>query len=62
MSAVSAPLRLSRIVWVNPTNIADTLTARRRNRPDLNPEVLDPHTFCALFKKFRKRQAKPNRP
>jgi len=51
-----------RITWVNPTNIADTLTALRRKRPDLNIEVLDPYTFCALFKEFQKRQDKPVRP
>ncbi len=48
-----------RIVWVNPTNIADTLTAFRKKRPDLNLEVLDPHTFFALFKEFQQRQQKP---
>lgn len=51
-----------RIVWVNPTNVADTLAALRRKRPDLDLEVLDPHTFFALFKEFRQRQDKPNRP
>jgi hypothetical protein len=48
-----------RIVWVNPTNIADTLDALRRQCPDLNVEVLDPHTFFALFKESQNRQAKP---
>ena len=47
-----------RIVWVNPTQIADTLTAFRKQRPDLNFEVLDPHTFCALFKESQLRQKK----
>jgi len=51
-----------RIVWVNPTNILDTLAALRQKRPDLNLEVLDPLTFCALFKEFHERQAKPTRP
>ena len=50
-----------RIVWVNPTNIADTLAALHRKRPDLNFEVLDPHTFFALFKQSRQRQDKPAR-
>lgn len=49
-----------RIVWVNPTNIADTLTTLRRKRPDLNFKVLDPHTFCALFKEFHQRRSKPH--
>jgi hypothetical protein len=48
-----------RIVWVNPTNIADTLDALRRQLPDLNFEVLDPHTFFALFKEFQNRRPKP---
>lgn len=48
-----------RIVWINPTNIADTLATLRRKRPDLNFEVLDPHTFFALFKEFQERQQKP---
>ena len=51
-----------RIVWVNPTNISDTLTSLRRKRPDLNLEVLEPHSFFALFKEFRARQDKPARP
>ena len=41
-----------RIVWTNPANIIVTLDALRKLRPDLNIEVLDPHTFFALFKKF----------
>jgi hypothetical protein len=40
-----------RIVWVNPTNIIDTLDAFRRKRPDTPFEVLDPHTFFALFRR-----------
>ncbi|MDD2764853.1 MAG: GxGYxYP family putative glycoside hydrolase [Opitutaceae bacterium] len=44
-----------RIVWTNPTNIADTLAALHRQRPDLNFEVLDPYTFFALFKKSMER-------
>ena len=48
-----------RIVWVNPTNIADTLAAMHRKRPDLNFEVLDPHTLFALFKEFQERREKP---
>jgi hypothetical protein len=48
-----------RIVWVNPTNIIDTLAALRRKRPDLTIEALDPHTFFALFKEFQEKRAKP---
>jgi hypothetical protein len=47
-----------RIVWVNPTNIADTLAALLKKRPGLNFEVLDPHTFYALFNEFQGRQGK----
>lgn len=45
-----------RIVWVNPTQIHDTLTVLRKKRPDLDFEVLDPHTFGALFKESRARR------
>lgn len=48
-----------RIVWVNPVQISDTLSVLRKKRPELNFEVLDPHTFCALFKEFQERQKKP---
>ena len=51
-----------RIVWVNPKNILETVATLRQKRPDLNLEVLDPLTFCALFKQFHERQAKPPRP
>ncbi len=44
-----------RIVWVNPANITESLAALRQQRPDLNLEVLDPHTFFALFKNFHER-------
>jgi hypothetical protein len=47
-----------RITWVNPANIADALAALRQKRPDLNFEVLDPHTFFALFKEFEAQRAK----
>lgn len=44
-----------RIVWVNPTNITETLAALRRKRPNLDFEVLDPHTFFKLFREFQER-------
>ncbi len=47
-----------RVVWVNPTNIADTLATLRLKRPDLNIEVLDPYTFFALFKESKEREGK----
>ncbi len=49
-----------RIVWVNPANIADTLAALHRKRPDLNFEVLDPHTFFTLFKESQEQKSKAN--
>jgi hypothetical protein len=52
---------LFRCVWVNPTNIADTVAALRRKHPELKVEVLAPHTFFALFKKIAERQDKPAR-
>lgn len=45
-----------RIVWVNPKNILETMATLRQKRPDLNVEVLDPLTFCALFKKYHQRK------
>ena len=48
-----------RIVWVNPKQISDTLDTLHRKRPDLNFELLDPHTFFALFKKHQEQQRKP---
>lgn len=42
---------LFRVVWTNPTNVIASIVALRELRPDLNIEVLDPHTFFALFKK-----------
>jgi hypothetical protein len=47
-----------RIVWVNPTQISDTLAALRRKRPELPFELLDPHTFFALFKESHEKQTK----
>ncbi len=47
-----------RCVWVNPANIVDTLAVLRGKHPELNIEVLDPHTFFALFKKSQERQDK----
>ena len=47
-----------RCVWVNPTNIASTLLTLRRKHPELNVEVLPPHTFFALFKQFQEQQHK----
>ena len=47
-----------RIVWVNPTQIGDTLAALRTKRPDLNFEVLDPQTFFALFKESQAQRGK----
>jgi len=53
---------LFRIVWVNPTNIAETLAALRRKRPELDFEVVAPHAFFALFRQFHERQSPPGRP
>ena len=51
-----------RIVWVNPTQISDTLAALRQKRPDLKFEVLDPHTFFTLFKASQAQQIKHKNP
>ena len=44
-----------RIVWVNQTQIRETLAALEKLRPDLTFELLDPHTFFALFKESQER-------
>jgi len=44
-----------RIVWVDPTKVRDSLAILRRKHPALNFEVLDAHTFFALFKKSQER-------
>jgi hypothetical protein len=51
-----------RIAWVSPAKISDTLAALHRKRPDLDFEVLDPHTFFALFKQSQERRQNPSRP
>ena len=51
-----------RTVWVNPTTITDALVTLRRKHPELNFEVLAPHTFFALFKESQERQGKASRP
>jgi len=51
-----------RIVWVNPTDIVNTLAALHRKHPELSFEVLPPQTFFALFKQFQERQENRNRP
>lgn len=48
-----------RIVWASPTQVIDMLAALRRQQPTLDFEVLDVHTFFALFKDFQDQQAKP---
>ena len=41
-----------RIVWTSPASVQEAFAALRKQRPDLNLEALDPHSFFALFKKF----------
>ena len=48
-----------RIVWVSPTQVLEMLASLRRQQPTLDFEVLDVHTFFALFKDFQNQQAKP---
>ena len=43
-------LHIIRVVWTTPTFIANTVAALRRNRPDLNVEIVDPYTLFALCK------------
>lgn len=39
-----------RMVWISPKDVAAALAELRRQKPDLDFEVLDPATFFALFK------------
>jgi hypothetical protein len=41
---------LFRIVWVGPKSVADAVSLLRRNRPELNIELLGPNEFFSLFK------------
>ncbi len=47
-----------RTTWVNPTTIVDAVAELRRAHPEVDFEVLDPHTFFALFKESQERHAK----
>jgi len=42
---------LIRIVWIDPSNVADTVAALKSRHPEMNLEVLDPYTFLALYKR-----------
>jgi len=42
--------QMFRVVWVSPTEIVKTVDALRRLRPELDVEVLSPHTFFAMLK------------
>jgi hypothetical protein len=48
-----------RTTWVSPSNIVDSVAALHRKHPDLKFEVLDPHTFFALFKESQRGQSEP---
>jgi len=39
-----------RIVWTPPSSIIESLTAFRKDHPEIDFEVVDPYTFFALFK------------
>jgi len=43
-------LFLFRMVWTGPSQVIATIEALRRRHPDLDVEVLHPHTFFRLFK------------
>ncbi len=48
---------LVRIVWIDPSNVADSVAALKARHPELNLEVLDPYTFLALYKRALPRLA-----
>lgn len=41
-----------RIVWTSPTQVRNMLETLQKQHPELNLEVLDVHTFFAMFKEF----------
>ncbi|MBI2516316.1 MAG: hypothetical protein HYV95_05315 [Opitutae bacterium] len=47
---------LFRFVWVNPAAVRDMLATLRRKHPELDFEVLDPHTFFALAQEHLERK------
>ena len=51
-----------RTVWVSPATITDALATLHRDHPDLNVEMVSPHTFFALFKQSLERPGKAARP
>ena len=51
-----------RVVWVDPAQINASLTILRKTHPELEFEVLDPHTFFALFKQSQQRRETAGRP
>jgi len=51
-----------RTVWVSPATITDGLATLHRDHPDLNVEMVSPHTFFALFKQSLERPGKAARP
>lgn len=43
-----------RAIWVSPATINEALAALRRQHPDLDFEVVSPHSFFSLFKESRR--------
>lgn len=41
-----------RIVWTSPGQVIDSIELLRKNRPDLDIEVVDPYSFFGLFKQY----------
>lgn len=52
---------LYRVVWTGPSQILELLANLRSLEPSLDFEILDPHTFFALFKDFHQQHATSNR-
>jgi hypothetical protein len=44
-----------RTTWINPTDIAKAASLLQSQHPELDIQLLDPHTFFALFKKSREK-------
>jgi hypothetical protein len=52
LSATKPGFFYFRVVWVNPGKIIATLDLLSQNHPELNIELVGPHTFFDLFKQY----------
>ena len=44
-----------RIIWSSPGQVIDSIELLKKDRPDLDIEVLDPYSFFRLFKEYHEK-------